>query len=74
MEPAILTPTQQHLLKLFSFNNSESYAREIQTILTQYFQSRLDAEADKLWDEGVLNQEKLDSMRYEDFHAKKAQQ
>ncbi len=29
-------------------------------VLTQHFQSRLDAEADRLWDEGILNQEKLD--------------
>ena len=55
---------------MFSFNNSEAYAREVQTVLTQHFQSRLDAEADKLWDEGVLNQERLDALRHEDFHAK----
>lgn len=70
MQAAILNPTQQHLLKLFSFNNSETYAREIQTVLTQHFQARLDAEADKLWDEGVLNQERLDTLRYEDLHSK----
>lgn len=70
MEATTLTPTQQHLLKMFSFNNSEAYAREVQTVLTQHFQSRLDAEADKLWDEGVLNQERLDALRHEDFHAK----
>lgn len=69
MPAATLTPTQQHLLKLFSFNNSEAYAREIQMVLTQHFQARLDAEADLLWDEGILNQEKLDAMRNEDFHA-----
>ncbi len=59
-----------HLLKLFSFNNSESYAKEIQTVLTKYFQNRLDEEADRLWDEGVLNQEKLDEIRRTDLHAK----
>ena len=59
-----------HLLKLFSFNNSESYAKEIQTALTKYFQNRLDEEADRLWDEGVLNQEKLDEIRRTDLHAK----
>ena len=70
METATLTPTQMHLLKLFSFNNSEEYAREIQMVLTRHFQSRLDAEADRLWDEGILNQEKLDELRHMDFHAK----
>lgn len=70
MEAATLTPTQMHLLKLFSFNNSEEYAREIQMVLTRHFQSRLDEEADRLWDEGILNQEKLDELRHMDFHAK----
>ncbi len=69
MEAAVLNPTQMHLLKLFSFNNSEEYAREIQMVLTRHFQSQLDAEADRLWDEGILNQEKLDEIRQEDLHA-----
>ena len=68
METATLNPTQMHLLKLFAFNNSEKYAREIQMVLTQHFQSRLDA--DRLWDEGILNQEKLDELRHKDLHAK----
>ena len=70
MQAATLNPTQQHLLKLFSFNSSEAYAQEIQMVLTKHFQARLDAEADRLWDEGILNQARLDAMRYEDFHAK----
>ena len=70
MEATILNPTQMHLLKLFSFNKSEDFAREIQDVLTRHFQAQLDAEADRLWDEGVLNQEKLDAIRHEDLHAK----
>ena len=70
METTALNPTQMHLLKLFAFNNSEEYAREVQTVLTRHFQAQLDAEADRLWDEGILNQEKLDAIRQEDLHAK----
>ena len=69
METTVLNPTQMHLLKLFSFNNSEEYAREIQTVLTRHFQERLDAESDRLWDEGFLNQEKLDELRHLDLHS-----
>ena len=70
MEASVLNPTQMHLLKLFAFNNSEEYAREIQNVLTRHFQDRLDAEADRLWDKGILNQEKLDELRKMDLHAK----
>ena len=31
---------------------------------------RLDEEVDRLWDEGILNQEKLDELRHTDLHAK----
>ena len=70
MEATVLTPTQQHLLMLFSFNKEDSYAREIKSVLTRYFQSKLDEEADKLWEEGILDQNRLDELRKEDFHKK----
>lgn len=65
-----LNPIQLHLLKLFSYNSSEDFAREVQMVLTRYFQQKLDEEFDKLWDAGILNQEKLDKIRHTDLHAK----
>ena len=70
MEATTLTPTQQRLLKLFSFDSSEAYAREIQEVLTRHFQAKLDQESDRLWDEGILNQQRLDELRKEDLHIK----
>ncbi len=71
MQPTTtLNPTQLHLLKLFAFNDSEDFAREVQMVLTHYFQQKLDEESDRLWEEGVLNQEKLDQLRHTDLHAK----
>lgn len=70
MEATILNPTQMHLLKLFSFNKSEDFAKEIQQVLTRYFQEKLDVETDRLWNKGILNQERLDEIRREDLHAK----
>ncbi len=68
MDTAVLNPTQMHLLKLFAFNNSEDFAREIQMVLMRYFQQKLDEESDRIWEEGVLNQEKLDEIRHLDPH------
>ncbi len=70
MEAAVLNPTQMHLLKLFAFNNSEDFAREIQMVLTQYFQQKLDKESDRLWESGVLDQDRLNEIRHMDLHAK----
>lgn len=70
MQTTALNPTEMHLLKLFSFNNSEDYAREIQRVLTQHFQERLDAESDRLWEAGILSHERLEALRHEDLHVK----
>ena len=70
MNATQITPTQMHLLKLFSFDTSESRALEIKNVLMRYFQNRLDEEADRLWDEGVLDQDRLTQLRHEDLHAK----
>ena len=70
MNATQITPTQMHLLKLFSFDKSESRALEIKDVLMRHFQGRLDAESDRLWDEGVLDQERLDQLRNKDLHAK----
>ena len=69
MNATQITPTQMHLLKLFSFDKSESRALEIKNVLMRYFQGRLDAESDRLWDEGVLDQERLEELRHKNLHA-----
>ena len=70
MEAAVLNPTQMHLLKLFAFNKSEEYAREVQMVLMHYFQEKLDEESDRLWESGVLDQDRLNEIRHMDLHAK----
>lgn len=69
MEAAALNPTQMHLLKLFAFNKSEEYAREVQMVLMHYFQEKLDEESDHLWESGVLDQDRLNEIRHMDLHA-----
>lgn len=71
MKATTLNPTQLHLLKLFSRHSSEKYAIEVQDVLTQHFQDLLDKEADRLWEEGILDNKRLNELRHADFHAKK---
>ena len=37
---------------------------------TRHFQAKLDQESDRLWDEGILDQQRLDELRKEDLHRK----
>lgn len=66
----VFNPTQQHLLKLFEHDDSEEFAREVKMALTQYFQQKLDREADRLWEEGILDAKRLEELRHEDLHKK----
>lgn len=65
-----LTPAQLHLLKLFAYNDSDEFVREIQDVLTRHFQTKLDAKVAQLWKDGVFSDEILDKMMEEDLHAK----
>lgn len=59
---------QKELLKMFSFDHSDEFVMEIKKVLGDYLQKKIDKELDRLWDEGTLNQEKLDELRHQDLH------
>jgi hypothetical protein len=63
MEATVFNPVQQHLLKMFAFDGNVERLNEIKELLTKYFAERLDQRMNKLWDEGVLDQKKLDELR-----------
>lgn len=65
-----LTPTQLYLLKVFENDDSEETANAIQKMVVQYYQKKLDEETDRLWDEGILDQKRLDEIRHMDLHTK----
>ncbi len=68
MEARALTPVQQDLLKLFAFDHSDSFAMEIMKVLNDYLLAKIDDETNRLWDEGILDQKRLDELRHEDLH------
>lgn len=69
METTVFNPIQQHLLRMFSFNRSEEDLQEMKNVLTEYYAKKVDDTFNKLWDEGVLDQKKLDEIRTQDLHA-----
>ena len=58
MNNVALNPTQLHLLKMFSFAKTEDALFEIKKALSAYFAKKVEDDMDKLWDEGLWNQEK----------------
>lgn len=63
-----LTPLQINFLKLFSVDSSDEFVLELKKVYDDYLQKKIDDDLDRLWDEDIINQEKLDQWRYEDVH------
>ena len=54
---------------MFSYNDSEETLQEMKSVLTKYYSQKVEKDFDKLWDDGVLDQKKLDELRTQDLHA-----
>ena len=60
---APLSPAQVNILDMMSFIKTPKAIDELNDILSDYFSNRLDEEIDKLWADGTLNEDKVESFR-----------
>lgn len=63
MNTTTFNPTQQHLLRMFSLDDSEETLKEVKALLSEYYFNKVDKCTDELWNSGVLDQDKLDELR-----------
>lgn len=63
METTILNSAQIMILESFASVKSQEEIDDLMDMLRNFYAKRLDKELDRLWDEGILNQEKLDELR-----------
>ena len=68
MRTTVFTPTQIHLLKMFQYMNTEEELEELKSLLFKYYSKKLDERLDELWDNGVLDQKRLDEINEMDLH------
>ena len=68
MKATVFNPVQQHLLKMFAYDDNVERLNEIKELLTKYFAEKVDQRMNQLWDEGKLNQVKLDELRKKHLH------
>lgn len=64
----IFNPIQQQLLLMFSYDHESKHLEEIKELLTKHFAKQLDEKLDSLWDNGVLDQKRLDAINGMDLH------
>ena len=68
METTKFNPIQIHLLKMFERKKSEEDLLELQEVLSNYYSKKLNDHLNKLWDEGILDQKRLDEINKMDLH------
>lgn len=62
MKSEPLNSVQLYLLKMFSYAKDERALEEIRKSLTAYFAQRVERDMDKLWDEGLWDQDKNEAI------------
>ncbi len=62
MERTHFNEAQLHILRLMSHIKTDEELNELRNVISDYFAQKAQKEIDRLWDVGVLNQEKLDAM------------
>ena len=63
METTALNSTQIMILESFASAKSPEEMNELMDLLRDYYAKKLDKELERLWDEGILNQERLDELK-----------
>ena len=65
MQVETLNESQMMILESFAGAQDEQELEALMEVLRNFYASRLDAEMQRLWDDGTLDQEKLDQLRKE---------
>lgn len=57
-----LNPVQLYLLEMFNYCSTEASLIELKNLLAEYYAKKTQEEADRLWNEGVLDQTSIESL------------
>lgn len=63
MEATVFNPAQMQLLEMMSFVKSPEALNQLKEVISDFFAKQAQAEIDKLWADGSLTEEKIESFR-----------
>ena len=58
----IFNPVQMHLLEMFNYCKTENAMDELKEVLSKYYSEKAQEEADKLWENGVLDENAIEKL------------
>lgn len=56
------TSAQLHILEMMKYLKSESAVLELQSVIADFYAKKVQKEADRLWEEGVLDAEAIENL------------
>ena len=63
-QTATFNQSQMQLLDMMSFVKTPEALSDLNKVISDYFARKADEEMNKLWDEGFLNDEKIEQFRH----------
>ena len=64
----VFNPLQVHLLQMFALDKTERGLKELKDVLYQHYSQQMNHRLNLLWDNGSLNQQRLDEIDKMDLH------
>ena len=64
----VFNPMQIHLLQMFSLDKEEKGLIELKEVLYNYYSKKMNNRLNELWDDGTLDQTRLDEINQMDLH------
>ncbi len=58
----VFNSIQLHILNMFNYCHSEESMKELEAVLADFYAKRVQEEADKMWDEGTLNDKAIEDI------------
>lgn len=58
----IFNPVQMHLLEMFNYCKTENAMNELKEVLSKYYSEKAQEEADRLWENGVLDENAIEKL------------
>lgn len=67
-QKSVFNPMQIHLLKMFEIDKAEQGVIELKEVLYNYYSKKMQNRLNELWDNGTLDQARLDEINQMDLH------
>ncbi len=64
----VFNPMQIHLLQMFAIDKAEQGLVELKDVLYNYYSTKMQNRLNELWDNGTLDQTRLDQISQMDLH------